>query len=74
LPQKPFAMNLSWRVHWLSDKYRRSAVIEFALEPIDLLLFREPFRRQRIWAQGAPTSPEQRDHFQGVVALFRLKP
>jgi len=48
LPQKAFAMNLSRRVHWLSDKYSRTAMIQFALEPVDLLLFGQPFRWQWI--------------------------
>src|SRR6266446_1698382 len=59
-------------MHWLLDEGGAAAVVQFALDPIQLLLLGQPFCRQRIRSKAVTTAVKQADHRQGVIALPRL--
>jgi len=50
------AANLTWRVHRTRYKESRTAMIEFALDPVVPLLFCEPVRGNRIGPKSSATT------------------
>src|SRR6266571_3930418 len=67
-------MNAAWRMHWSPHECGCAAVIEFPLDPVELLLLSKPFSRHWIWSERASAAPKQTDHRYSVVALFGLDP
>src|SRR5437660_7835425 len=66
-------VKFSRRVHRFGDEHCGSTVIQFALNPIKLLLFVQPSLWQRIGPERAAASSQQVGHGQGVVALRLLE-